>query len=898
MAYIGIDFGTTNSSVAIYNKSNIIVAPNKIGERTTPSLVAFPKNFKKVYVGEDVLDQKLEDTTLIYDVKRFIGLDYNEFQRKQFSKYLNYPVINDGGIPKIKVNFNGEEKLYTVEEISSLIIKKIVYNAEQYLENSCNIDTSIKKAVITVPVHFSKNQINAINKAFSDAGIEIMRVINEPTAAALAYGIGNDLIPNTEFNNQDCISSVLSNSISAPPSVKEESQKIEEKVMIFDLGGGTFDITLLNIKKIDENILNFDIEATNGISNFGGSDFDNKLVDYCVKVFCKRAEKEEDFVRNNLKAFKRLKVKCENAKKLLNISNESVINMDNFDYKEDIAIKITQSKFEDICSDLFYQIKKTLKELFSDSPIKPKDIDSIILIGGATRMPGIKKILKNIFGDENKIKDSINPEEAVAIGAALEAAKIGEKNKINFILQDIIPYNLGISSANQDINEINKGEKMFIMIKKYTKIPWETKEKSFKVNLTKESPNFVVNIYEGNNPFVSENSKLDTIIINDINKIGEIEFKIKFNVDVNSKLIVTLKVDSPEIIKIKEIEKSVTHGIADFKKKKITIFKSVEKNTIKSIIENINSYESKINSSTGIKKLENLKDCSKEQENLIEYYLQFSNNNDFVFEKIFLDTKELFEKYIELLNSKEIIEFNIEEIINKIKSFMKNLISFSGYISSLFDLFSKLEKNCINEFYKIFKNYLDLMIEEGDNREKEIKFRRYYSKLYFENAFFACKKYMNSYEFNAIERELSTQIKKLNEIIENKLKQINSFAIVIDYLAKEEKFLFGSTGYTKKIMEIQKLRCPDKLKEEELEDLSDLFQNMANTYNFKERKIGQAYCLANIIIINYKILKSTNLLKLNGYLEKLEIIMSEREDEKYEWYEEIKEFIREIKIKE
>ena len=198
MFYIGIDFGTSNSSVAIYYKSNIFVAPNIIGERTTPSLVLFPKNSNKVYVGEDVLDQKLEDTTLIYDVKRFIGLDYNTFQKRNFSKYLNYNVINDEGIPKIKVLFNGEEKLYTAEEISTLIIKKIVYNAEQYLENSYNIKTAIDKAVITVPVHFSENQINGINKAAFDAGIKITRVIKEPTAAALAYGIGEDLIPKNE----------------------------------------------------------------------------------------------------------------------------------------------------------------------------------------------------------------------------------------------------------------------------------------------------------------------------------------------------------------------------------------------------------------------------------------------------------------------------------------------------------------------------------------------------------------------------------------------------------------------------------------------------------------------------------------------------------------------------
>ena len=899
MAYIGIDFGTSNSSVAIYNKSNIIVTPNRIGERTTPSLVLFPKNSNKIYVGEDVLEQKLEDATLIYNVKRFIGLDYNEFKKKNFSNDLNYTVVNDGGIPKIKVMFNGEEKLYTAEEISSFIIKKIIYNTEQYLENSKdNIGTSIDKAVIAVPVNFPQNQIDGIYKAAYDAGIKTTRVIKEPTAAALAYGIGDDLIPKKESNNQSIFSSFRSNFDDPPPSVEEESQKIEENVMIFDLGGGTFDLTILNIFKNDANILNFDLRALNGISNFGGSDFDTKLIDYCIKVFCKRTKKEEKFVRNNIRALKRLRVKCENAKKFLSVSNDSIINMDNIDNEEDIPIKITQSKFEEICSDLFDRINKTIDELFRDSPIKKENINSIILVGGATRMPGIKKLLKKHFIDENKIKDSINPEEAVAIGAALEAAKIEEKQKVNFILQDIIPYNLGISVANQNINEINKGEEMYVMIKKYTKIPWESKEKTFKIELTKDKPDIIVNVYEGNKPFVSENTYLGPIIVNNINKIGIFEYKLKFIIDVNGKLNINLKADSLNINITEEIQKRITHALLETKKKKIIIFKNKEISTINSIIECIDSLKENIKSSTGLKKLNHLKDSTKKYEELIYYYMNISKNNDFVFEKIFLNTKELFEMYIELLNSKEIVKIDIDRIINNIKKFMKNLVSFSGYISSLFDLFSKLENNNQKQFYEIFKNYLELMIEEGTNSNSKLKFRRYYSKLYFEKAFFSCKKYMDNNELKSIDHELYTKINELYQNIENNLKQINSFAILVDYLAKERQFLFGSTGYTNKARLIEKLRCPESLKVEEIEDLLDLFQNMANSYNFKERNIGQAYCLANIIRINYEILKNKNFSNLYDYIEKIEIIMSERKDEKYNWYNEVKEIIKEIKEKE
>ena len=546
--------------------------------------------------------------------------------------------------------------------------------------------------------------------------------------------------------------------------------------------------------------------------------------------------------------------------------------MNNFDYEEDIPIKITLSKFEDICYDLFEKIKFKIKELFSDSPIDIKEVDSIILIGGATKMPGIKKLLKTIFGDENKIKDSINPEEAVAIGAALEAAKIEENQRINFILQDIIPYNLGISIANQNINEINKGDKMYTLIKKFTKIPKESKVKFFEANLSNEKPNIIVDIYEGNNPYVSGNCKLGCIKIDNLKKIGKFQYSIQFNVDVNSKLKVTLKIDSLGISKTEEIQKDVTHGILDSQNKKITMWKSKGINTICSIISNIEFYKSSISSSIGPERNEKIIECSNEYEKLINNYMIFSKNNDFVFEKIYIYTKELFEIYNDLLNSKEKNKDDVNNIIIKIKVFMKNLISFIGYANSLINLFSDLRENNKTEFYEILINYLELMIEEGNNRLKTVKFSRYYSKLYFEKSFFIYKKYIKTEELNIIDRELSKKLTELYQKIENNLKQIDSFAILINSLAEEKQVLFGSSGYTKVMKEIEKLKNIEQLKEEELEDLLDLFQNISETFQFKEKSIGQAYCFANIIKINYKILKNKNLSKLEDYINKLEII--------------------------
>ena len=336
----------------------------------------------------------------------------------------------------------------------------------------------------------------------------------------------------------------------------------------------------------------------------------------------------------------------------------------------------------------------------------------------------------------------------------------------------------------------------------------------------------------------------------------------------------------------------MTHAFLDKKNKKISICKSKQINTISSIISNIDFYKSTINSSIGPEKYEKLKECSNEYEDLINNYMKFANNNDFVFEKINLYTKELFKIYIELFNSDENIKDEVSNIITKIKGFMKNLISFIGYVTCLIDLFSDLRMK--EYFYKILINYLELMIEEGNNRSKIVKFRRYYSKLYFEKAFFVYKKYIKNEEFKIIDYGLSKQLKKLYQDIEKNLNQIDSFAFLINSLAEEKKILFGSSGYTKAIKEIEKLKRLELLTTEELEDLLDLFQNMSNTFQFKEKNIGQAFCFANIIKINYKILKNKNLSKLEDYIDKLEIIMSEREDQNYQWYIEIKDIIKEI----
>ena len=902
--YIGIDYGTSNSCVGIYMNSTVIIAPNKIGERITPSIVAFSYTDKSIFVGEEILNQKIEGNNLIYEVKRFIGLDYDEFMERDFSKTLNYDVINQEGRPKIKVIIKGKEQYYSAEEISAMILKKIVSSAEDFInENEQGI--KITKAVITVPVHFTEKQKEAINAAARLADIEIKRIINEPTAAALAYGLGENIIPEKRVKERvkEKLTNVGKSTCDVAPCANDKFKK-QENIIVFDLGGGTFDISILNLRKVDKNI-DFEVIGTNGDNHLGGSDFDNKIVDYYIKKFCRNTGKNEDNVRKDHKACKRLGIKCEAAKKLLSEKNEAYISVEDFFEGENFYEKITKYEFEKICKDLFIKIELIINDLLSEIGFSPEDIESVVLIGGATRMTGIRDILKKKFG-ERKIKDSINPDEAVAFGAALQCAKLEQKDESNFILQDIIPYNIGIARMNPNPNEINKGDIMYTFIKKFSKFPTNSDEKSLKITLNDKIKDININIYEGNDKYVEKNTKLDVITIKDVKIIGEIEFKLKFFVDVNSKLTVNVSIDSLNFQQRYIVRQNVTNAFVDREKRKIKINKSKSILPLNSVIQNISYIKNSLYSSTNLNdKLLKLIDCSSEYEKLIKNYITFSKENEYVVEKIYAYSKKLFYIYSDriIFNDDKTIDDNIRkknnvpEIIIKIKLGMSFLISIVGYISDLLDIFIDLRENSKDDFYKIFLNFMELMNNEGNKRMQNNKFKRYYSKLYFEKAFHCYKKYVKTDDLILIDRETKKNLDKQIQINITKLDEINSFANVIESLVKGKEFLIGKTGFTIKLKQIEKINDIQSLSADELRELFDIFQNMADSYDKKENCIEEAYCIANIIKIMYKIYKDKNYDKLMDYIYRLEDIMEGKEDEKYNWYEEIKKINELIKEK-
>ena len=897
---VGIDFGTSNSSSGVYINGAVKIVPNKIGERITPSIILFKTNKKinqnnkeeikeEIFVGEDALCEPIGNIrNYIYEIKRFIGLDYDELKESGFMESLNYEIVKEGDIPKIKIESNGQYKYYAVEEISAFIIKKIIQSTEDFIAETLDRKgLKIKSAVFTVPSQFTDHQKQSILEAAKLAGIEVPRIINEPTAAALAYGIGKDLTYKPK--NNLFISTAEGVDYNVAPSASQII-KSEEKVMIFDLGGGTLDITILNINKNQDNSLNFDVKVTRGDIHLGGSDFDKILMDYCIKYFCEDTGINKQDILKDYRACRRLKVKCENAKKLLSIKHDVLIQIDNFYQENDLMLKIRQSEFINICKPLYNRINDKIMDVLNEAEYKADDIEKVILVGGATRISGIKDRLNKIFG-ENKIKDDINPEEAVAIGATLDAAKLQIQQKMNFTLQDIIPYNIGIAVQNQDPNDEDT-EIMHPIIKKYSKIP-NRKEKRYKANLSEQNPDIVVNVYEGNNKSIKKNIKLGEAIISDLKKRGDVIYKVILNIAVNGKLTGYIQSDELNITKDIDFIVNCRKGITIGHKIKITDNNNLE--TLASVAPEIQKKKDIIRTSQNINiKLNNLIDCSKIYEELIKNYNIFVKINEYLYEKIFTYTKELFELYMERLKLKR---EDTKNLIKKIKERMMNLVNEQNYIEELMLNFKELKAGYKNEFYLIFCNYMEILNNAGLSKLKGGRFSRYYAKMNFEKVFFGIKKFVEEKDLTIIDSEIKKFYDSQKLINEEELKKINSFAFLVDLYARDKKYIPGGLGFTNINRKIEGFNQKQDPTFEEAQEILDLFQNMADSYEINEKSIGEAYCLANIIKISFENLGITDYDKLEIYIERFEFIMEGKETDNYKWYNEIIKIIEKLKLK-
>ncbi len=521
---IGIDLGTTYSCVGTWENGNVVIIPNDLGQRTTPSVVSFNEYERLIgQAAKDNITRNYENT--IFDAKRLIGRRFDDESVQKDMKLWPFKVEKDENTdrPIIVVKYMGETKKFFAEEISAMVLMKMKDIATNYLKKE------IRDAIITVPAYFNDSQRQATKDAGRIAGLNVLRIINEPTAAAVAYGL-------------------------------DKKGEDEKKVLIFDLGGGTFDVSIL---VINEEV--FEVKSTSGDTHLGGEDFDNKLVEYCVNKF---KEKTGINIAGNQKAKRRLKLECEKLKRSLSNSIEGNIEIDNLSDGEDLSLTINRSDFEDMCAELFNKCINPLKKAIEDSGFSKEEIDEIVLVGGSTRIPKICQIVEKFF-EGKKLNKNINADEAVAFGASYQAAVVAgieDDGLEKLVLLDVTPLSLGI--------EI-EGEIMSVIIPRNTPIPIK-KTNNYVTTVDYQEQADVI-IYQGERKFVNDkdNEKLGEFTVYNIRKAeaGEVHFDITFEVDVNSILTVTaaeVGTNNQKNLKIKsdkgrlsdeEIEKKINDAI-------------------------------------------------------------------------------------------------------------------------------------------------------------------------------------------------------------------------------------------------------------------------------------------------------------------------------------------------
>ncbi|VEU22568.1 DEKNAAC103593 [Brettanomyces naardenensis] len=401
---IGIDLGTTYSCVAVYDKTaGVEIIANEQGNRTTPSYVAFTPEER--LVGDAAKNQAaLNPANTVFDAKRMIGRAFNDENIQKDIKTWPFKVVDDNGNPKVQVEYLGESKTFSPQEISSMVLTKMKETAE------AKIGQPVQKSVVTVPAYFNDAQRQATKDAGAIAGMNVLRIINEPTAAAIAYGLG---------------------------AGKTEKEK---HILIFDLGGGTFDVSLLNITGGV-----FTVKATAGDTHLGGQDFDNNLLAFFQKDFKKKTGLD---ISEDARALRRLRTAAEKAKRTLSSVTQTTVEVDSLFDGQDFSTSITRARFEDLNSELFKSTLKPVDQVLKDAALGKSDVDEVVLVGGSTRIPKVQKLLSDFF-EGKQLEKSINPDEAVAYGAAVQGAILTgqstEDDTKDLLLLDVIPLSLGVA---------------------------------------------------------------------------------------------------------------------------------------------------------------------------------------------------------------------------------------------------------------------------------------------------------------------------------------------------------------------------------------------------------------------------------------------------------------------